>query len=236
MNAVPKKRIAILISGRGSNMGALIAACMDPAFPGEVAAVISNRADAAGLETAKRHGIAVHAIDQKAYPSREAHEAAVLAALDAAQPDILCLAGYMRLLTADFVRRFEGRMINIHPSLLPLFPGLDTHARAIAAGMRVHGCTVHYVTERMDEGPIIAQAAVAIEPGDSAEILADRLLAAEHRLYPHALRLVLSGEVRMVNGQAAFRRRPPLQQDECEEASEAPRPPQILVSPDARRH
>ncbi|WAP67066.1 phosphoribosylglycinamide formyltransferase [Jiella pelagia] len=232
MSRAGRKRIAVLISGRGTNMGAIIAACMDPEFPGEVKLVIANRPDAEGLQTAKRYDIAAHGIDQKAYPSREAHERAVLDVLEAAQPDIICLAGYMRLLTDDFVRRFEGRMINIHPSLLPLFPGLDTHARALAAGMRVHGCTVHFVTERMDEGPIIAQAAIAIEPGDTPEILAQRLLRAEHRLYPHALRMALTGEVRMVNGQAAYRRR--AQQLPADEEEPA-RPPQILLSPDARR-
>ncbi|MCE7029071.1 phosphoribosylglycinamide formyltransferase [Jiella avicenniae] len=234
MSRAGRKRIAVLISGRGSNMGAIIAACMDPDFPGEVKLVIANRPDAAGLETARRYGIPAHAIDQKAYDSREAHERAVLDVLEAAQPDVVCLAGYMRLLTDDFVRRFEGRMINIHPSLLPLFPGLDTHARALSAGMRIHGCTVHYVTERMDEGPIIAQAAIAVEPGDTAEKLAERLLRAEHRLYPHALKMVLDGEVRMVNGQATYRRRTPLR---LEDDGEAPLPaPQILLSPDARRN
>ena len=234
MTASGRKRIAVLISGRGSNMGAIIAACMDPAFPGEVKAVISNRPDARGLDTARRYDIAAHAVDQKDYTSREDHERAVLDVLDAAEPDIICLAGYMRLLTAEFVRRYEGRMINIHPSLLPLFPGLDTHSRAILAGMRVHGCTVHYVTERMDEGPIIAQAAIGIEPGDTAETLSDRLLAAEHRLYPHALKMVLTGDVRMVNGQAAFRRRPPALQEDGE--TEAQRTAAILISPEARRN
>ncbi|MBO0902966.1 phosphoribosylglycinamide formyltransferase [Jiella sonneratiae] len=236
MTGPQRKRIAILISGRGSNMGAIIAACMDPNFPGEVKAVLSNRPDAKGLETARRYDIAAHAVDQKDFASREAHERAVLDVLGAVEPDVICLAGYMRLLTPDFVRRFEGRMINIHPSLLPLFPGLDTHARAIAAGMRVHGCTVHYVTERMDEGPIIAQAAIAIEPGDTAETLADRLLRAEHRLYPHALKMMLTGDVRMVNGQAAYRRRAPLVPDDGQEPAFAARAPQMLVSPDARQN
>ncbi|MBP0616381.1 phosphoribosylglycinamide formyltransferase [Jiella mangrovi] len=234
MTTPRRKRIAVLISGRGTNMGAILAACMDPSFPGEVRTVISNRTDARGLETARRYDIAAHAVDQKAYESREAHERAVLDILEEAEPDVICLAGYMRLLTVDFVRRFEGRMINIHPSLLPLFPGLDTHARAIAAGMRVHGCTVHYVTERMDEGPIIAQAAIAIEPGDTPDTLSDRLLRAEHRLYPHALRMALTGDVRMVNGQAAFRRRPPAQaSDDIASATNGPSP-QILLSPDGR--
>ncbi|MBO0662334.1 phosphoribosylglycinamide formyltransferase [Jiella sp. MQZ9-1] len=234
MSKVSRKRIAILISGRGSNMSAIIAACMDPSFPGEVKAVISNRPNAKGLETAKRYEIEAIAVDQKAYADRQAHEQAVLAELDRVKPDIICLAGYMRLLSADFVRRFEGRMINIHPSLLPLFPGLDTHARALAAGMRIHGCTVHYVTERMDEGPIIAQAAIPIEPGDTADSLADRLLRAEHRLYPHALRLVLTAQVRMVNGTAAVLRNPESAERADADIVHAGASPQILVSPDAR--
>ncbi|HEX2020789.1 MAG TPA: phosphoribosylglycinamide formyltransferase, partial [Aurantimonas sp.] len=178
MSSVRRKRIAVLISGRGSNMKAIIAASMDPAFPGEIVGVIANRPDAPGLETARRYDIAAIAVDQKAYPTREAHEAAVLQALGELDPDVVCLAGYMRLLSAAFVQRYAGRLINIHPSLLPLFPGLETHERALAAGMRIHGCTVHFVTERMDEGPIIAQAAIAVEAGDTPETLAARLLRA----------------------------------------------------------
>ncbi|WP_102957938.1 phosphoribosylglycinamide formyltransferase [Mangrovicella endophytica] len=198
--AKPRKRIAVLISGRGSNMEALIAAAAAPDFPGEIVAVLSNRPDARGLETAAMHGIAAVAVDHKAFASRAAHEAAVMEALDRVQPDVVCLAGYMRILSADFTQRYRGRMINIHPSLLPLFPGLDTHARALGAGMRLHGCTVHFVTEVMDEGPIIAQAAVRIEAGDTAETLSRRVLGAEHRLYPHALRLVLDGRVTIDGG------------------------------------
>ncbi|MCQ8781406.1 phosphoribosylglycinamide formyltransferase [Mangrovibrevibacter kandeliae] len=206
MSATPRQRVAVLISGRGSNMGALIAAAMDPGFPGEIALVLSNRPDAAGLDTARRYHVRAEAIDHKLYPSREAHEAAMTALLDEVRPDVICLAGYMRILTPGFVQRHLGRMINIHPSLLPLFPGLHTHERALAAGMRIHGCTSHFVTEVMDEGPIIAQAAVPIEAGDTPDSLADRLLRAEHRLYPHALRLVLTGAVRMENGRAVFAR------------------------------
>ena len=225
-------RVGVLFSGRGSNLGALIRATMHPEYPAQVAIAICNKPNAGGLKIAKEHNVDHRVVDQGGYETREDHEAAMTAVLEQAQVDIVCLAGYMRLLTDDFVRRFEGRMINIHPSLLPLFPGLDTHARALAAGMRVHGCTVHFVTERMDEGPIIAQAAIAIEPGDTPEILAQRLLRAEHRLYPHALRMALTGEVRMVNGQAAYRRR--AQQLPADEEEPA-RPPQILLSPDARR-
>ena len=232
MSTVRRKRIAVLISGRGSNMSALIAACMDPAFPGQIVGVISNRADAPGLDTARRYDIPALSIDQKQFAGREAHEAAVMEALDELRPDVVCLAGYMRLLSEGFVRRYLGRMINIHPSLLPLFPGLETHKRAIAAGMRVHGCTVHFVTERMDEGPIIAQAAIAIEADDTPDSLAERLLRAEHRLYPHALKLVLDGAVRMSNGRAVFRAPAPLDEDPLRIADGPP----ILVSPDARRH
>ncbi|MEX6506560.1 phosphoribosylglycinamide formyltransferase [Jiella sp. M17.18] len=235
VNATRRKRIAVLISGRGSNMSALIAACMDPAFPGQIVGVISNRPSAPGLDTARRYDIPAVAVDQKAFDSRQEHEAAVLEQLDQMKPDVVCLAGYMRLLSDDFVRRYTGRMINIHPSLLPLFPGLDTHKRAIDAGMRLHGCTVHFVTERMDEGPIIAQAAIAIEPDDTPDTLAERLLRAEHRLYPHALKLVLEGDVRMSNGRAITRAAPKPNEGEDEPLRIAGGAP-ILVSPDARRN
>ncbi len=231
-----RKRIAILISGRGSNMSALIAACMDPSFPGQIVGVLSNRADAPGLQIARRYDIPGTAIDQSAYANRQAQEDAMLAALEELRPDIVCLAGYMRILSDAFVKRYSGRMINIHPSLLPLFPGLDTHQRALSAGMRLHGCTVHFVTERMDEGPIIAQAAIRIEPADTVETLADRLLRAEHRLYPHALRLVLDGAVRMVGGQAIAKgaAKSATSDDDTEITRVADGPP-ILISPDARR-
>lgn len=229
MNGIRRQRIAILISGRGTNMTALAAACMDPTYPGQIVGVIANHADAPGLETAERSGLTAIAVEQSAFADRAKHEAAVLKALDDLKPDVVCLAGYMRILSEGFVRRYTGRLINIHPSLLPLFPGLDTHRRALATGMRVHGCTVHFVTDRMDEGPIIAQAAIAIEPGDTAETLAERLLRAEHRLYPHALRLVLDGTVRMVSGRAIVKssRAPAAPGDDD--------PPYILVSPEARR-
>ncbi|SJZ85768.1 phosphoribosylglycinamide formyltransferase [Consotaella salsifontis] len=230
-NSRERKRVAVLISGRGSNMNAIIAAAMDPAYPGQVVAVIANRPEAPGLEVAARHGIAAIAVDQRRFSDRPSHEAAVAAELDRFSPDVVCLAGYMRLLTEPFVQRYRGRLINIHPSLLPLFPGLDTHKRVLAAGMRVHGCTVHFVTERMDEGPIIAQAAIAIRGEDTEETLAARLLHAEHRLYPHALKLVLDGDARLSGGHAIFRPIPPADAED-DTSSAAPR---ILVSPDPRR-
>jgi phosphoribosylglycinamide formyltransferase 1 len=204
MSASPRKRVAVLLSGRGSNMAALLEAAKDPAYPAEIVAVLSNRPDAGGLDTARAAGIEAVAIDHKLFPSRAAHEAAVAAELTRIAPDIVCLAGYMRLLGQDFTDAFRGRMINIHPSLLPLFPGLHTHERVLAAGMRIHGCTVHFVTEVMDEGPIIAQAAIAVLPGDTPDGLAARLIRAEHRLYAEALRLVALGRASMAEGRAVL--------------------------------
>jgi formyltetrahydrofolate-dependent phosphoribosylglycinamide formyltransferase len=182
-----KPRVAILISGRGSNMAALIEAAQAPDYPAEIALVISNRADAPGLDIARAAGVEALAIPGKAYQDREAHERAIDTALDEKKIDIVCLAGYMRLLTPYFVGRWAGRMLNIHPSLLPAYPGLDTHARALAAGEQKHGCTVHMVTETMDEGPILAQATVPVLPGDTEDTLAARVLAREHEIYPAAL-------------------------------------------------
>lgn len=156
-----------------------------------VAAVISNRADAAGLEYARARGLATEVVEHRAFATREAFEAALAAAIDRHTPRLLALAGFMRVLTAGFVRRYAGRMLNIHPSLLPAFPGLDTHARALAAGVKVHGCTVHFVTEALDAGPIVIQAAVRVLPGDSAATLAARVLEEEHRIYPRAVRWFL---------------------------------------------
>ena len=170
-------------------MAALIAAARDPAYPAEIALVISNRPDAAGLELARDAGVEAVAIDHRLFRGdRVAHEATIDAALRRAAVEIVCLAGYMRLLTPFLVDAWQGRMLNIHPSLLPAFPGLDTHARALAAGVKLHGCTVHLVTQAMDEGPILAQAAVPVLPGDTAAMLADRVLVQEHRIYPPALR------------------------------------------------
>lgn len=181
-------RTAILISGRGSNMTALLEAARTPGYPAEIALVLSNRPDAAGLAHAEAAGIPTAAIDHRPFRGdRAAHEAAIAARLDEAGIELVCLAGYMRLLTPFLVGRYAGRMLNIHPSLLPAFPGLDTHARALAAGVKLHGCTVHLVTEAMDEGPILAQAAVPVLAGDTEDALAARVLAQEHRLYPAAL-------------------------------------------------
>lgn len=185
-----RRRTAILIGGRGSNMAALIAAARDPVYPAEIVLVISNRPDAAGLALARAAGVTARAIDHRPFRGdRPAHEAEIDAALRDAGIEIVCLAGYMRLLTPRLVDAWQGRMLNIHPSLLPAFPGLDTHARALAAGVKLHGCTVHLVTQTMDEGPILAQAAVPVLPGDTEQSLADRVLAQEHAIYPLALRL-----------------------------------------------
>ena len=199
-----RKKVAILISGRGSNMAALIEAASDRSFPAEIVAVISDQPDAIGLKIAASRGIDAHVIERRFHSGKDAHDAAIGAALAASGAEIVALAGYMRLFTAAFVRQWEGRMINIHPALLPSFRGLDTHARALDAGVRIHGCTVHFVTPEMDEGPIIAQAAVAVHIGDTAETLAARVLKAEHQLYPLALRLVAEGKARMEHGKTVF--------------------------------
>ncbi|KAB0680691.1 phosphoribosylglycinamide formyltransferase [Aureimonas leprariae] len=186
-----RKRIVVLISGRGSNMAALVDAAKAPDYPGEVVAVLSDKPDAAGLVFAAEAGIETAAFPRKAYGSKAEHEAAFVAAIDHAQPDLVCLAGFMRVLSADFVTRYAGRLINIHPSLLPKFPGLDTHARAIEAGETRHGCTVHFVTKEVDAGPVVAQAPVPVEPDDTPETLASRVLMEEHKLYPKAVATVL---------------------------------------------
>lgn len=195
--SMEKKRVVVLISGSGSNMVALADACEAPDFPAEIVGVIADKASAGGLAKASARGIATAAFERKDFSSKADHEAAVLAALAELKPDIVCLAGYMRLLSADFIRPYEGRILNIHPSLLPLFPGLHTHQRALDAGVRIAGCTVHFVTEGMDEGPSIAQSVVPVMPGDTADTLAARVLTVEHRTYPLALRLVADGTVRM---------------------------------------
>ena len=185
---------AVLISGRGSNMLALLEAARDPDYPAEIVLVLSNRPDAPGLRLAAESGVATASIDHRPFgKQREAHEARIDAVLREAGVSIVCLAGYMRLLTPFFVGAWRGRMLNIHPSLLPAFPGLHTHARVLQAGAKLHGCTVHLVTETMDEGPILAQAAVPVLPGDSEDILAHRVLAQEHRIYPAALAAFASG-------------------------------------------
>lgn len=195
-----RRRVGVLISGRGSNMMSLAAAARAPDYPAEIVCVVSNRPNAAGLVWAREQGLAAHAIDHKAYATREAFEEALHAILVAEGVELVACAGFMRLMTAGFVSRWAGRMINIHPSLLPLYPGLHTHARALADGVRIAGCTVHYVVAEMDAGPIIAQGAVPVVDGDTPETLAGRILAVEHTIYPQALALVASGVAGLENG------------------------------------
>jgi phosphoribosylglycinamide formyltransferase-1 len=193
----PRRRTAVLISGRGSNMAALLeATARDPAYPAEIVLVLSNRADAAGLARAAAAGIPTAVVESRGFRGdRAAFEAAMEAALARHEVELIALAGFLRVLTEGFARRWQGRLVNIHPSLLPAFPGLDTHARALAAGVALHGCTVHLVTAGVDEGPILAQAAVPVLPGDTEATLAARVLAQEHRIYPAALAWVAAGLV-----------------------------------------
>ena len=204
MIGTPRKRVAVFISGGGSNMLSLADACAAPDFPAEIVAVLSDKASAGGLAKAEARGIKTFVFERKSFASKQDHEAAILAALDEIRPDILCLAGFMRLLSGDFISRYEGRILNIHPALLPLFAGLHTHQRALDAGMKIAGCTVHFVTEGMDEGPILAQAAVPVLAGDTAETLAARVLTVEHKLYPLSLKLLAEGKVRMEGNRAAL--------------------------------
>ena len=194
------KRIVILISGRGSNMEAIVRACATEGWAARVAAVIANRADAAGLEFARQHGIATAVVDHTAFDSRDAFDAALAAAVEAHAPDVVALAGFMRILTDGFVERFAGRLVNVHPSLLPAFTGLHTHRRAIDAGCKLAGATVHFVTPVLDHGPIIAQAVVPVLPGDTPEVLSARVLEREHVLYPRAVRWLVHGLLRMSGG------------------------------------
>ncbi|CAN7223811.1 phosphoribosylglycinamide formyltransferase [Agrobacterium tumefaciens] len=197
-----RKRVVVFISGSGSNMVSLAKACQTADFPAEIVCVISDKASAGGLEKARGMGIPTLVFERKTYASKAEHEGAILAALGEIAPDIICLAGYMRLISGDFIAPYEGRIINIHPSLLPLFPGLNTHQRAIDSGMKISGCTVHFVTEGMDEGPTIAQGAVPVISGDTAETLASRILTVEHQLYPLTLKRLAEGKVRMEDGKA----------------------------------
>ncbi len=192
-------RVGVLISGRGSNLQALIDACAEPAFPAEIVLVLSNEADALGLTRAAEAGVDTVSIDHRAFASRAGFEAEITAALERNGVELICLAGFMRLLTGGFVDRWRDRLINIHPSLLPAFRGLDTHARVLAAGARFTGCTVHFVREEMDSGPIIIQAAVPVLADDDEDSLAARVLAAEHEIYPAALRLIGAGQTRVVD-------------------------------------
>ena len=190
------KSIVILISGRGSNMEAIVRA----GLPAKVAAVISNRADAAGLKFAAQSGIPAKVVDERESSSRGAFDAALEAAIERHSPELVALAGFMRILGVDFVRHYSGRMVNIHPSLLPAFPGLHTHRRALQEGVKLHGCTVHFVTPQVDHGPIIAQAAIPVHVGDTEPTLAARVLQQEHRVYPLAIRWFVEGRLAVENG------------------------------------
>jgi len=199
---VARVRVAILISGRGSNMRALIDAAAGPGFPAEICLVLSNVPDAEGLATAAAAGLPTATVDHRDYADRDTFEQVVDARLSEAGAEIVCLAGFLRLLTGGFVDRWTDRMINIHPSLLPAFKGLHTHERAIEAGVRISGCTVHFVRPDMDAGPIIIQAAVPVLPDDTPDRLGARILAEEHRIYPEALRLLAEGRIRVVGDRA----------------------------------
>lgn len=204
-----RRRTAVLISGRGSNLSALLEAAREPGYPAEIVLVLSNVPDAGGLARAEASGVATAIVDHRPFRGdRAAHEAAIIVALDEAGIDLVCLAGYMRKLTPVLVSRYAGKMLNIHPSLLPAFPGLHTHARALAAGVKLHGCTVHLVTEGLDEGPILAQAAVPVLPGDTEDALSMRVLAQEHALYPVALALLASDAAGTAPDPAAVLRNP----------------------------
>lgn len=215
-----RRRVGVLVSGRGSNLQALLDACADPAFPAEVALVISNVPGVYALERAAAAGVASCVIPHKPFPSREAFDAAMDAELRRAGIEIVCLAGFMRLLSAGFVAGWRDRMINIHPALLPSFKGLHTHQRALDAGVRLHGCTVHLVTPDLDDGPILVQAAVPVLSGDDADALAARVLEQEHRIYPLALRLLAEDRIRVVGNRAEI---------------DAPGPAGALVNPDVWR-
>ena len=211
------KAIVILISGRGSNMEALLAAVARDELPVRIAAVISNRPDAKGLETAAAQGVPTAVVDHKGYAGREAFDAALAACIDGYAPDLVVLAGFMRILTEDFVRHYEGRLLNIHPSLLPSFPGLHTHQRALEEGVRIHGCTVHFVTPALDHGPVVVQAAVPVLDSDDEAALAARVLQQEHIVYPLAVRWFAEGRLRLEGGRVQL-------------DAERPQPP-ALISP-----
>lgn len=189
------KKLVILISGRGSNMEAIVRACSREGWPAQAAAVIANRPDAAGLAFAASHGIATAVVDHRQFPDRESFDAALAGEIDAFAPDLVALAGFMRVLTPGFVDRYAGRMLNVHPSLLPSFAGLKTHQQALDAGVRLHGASVHFVTSQLDHGPIVIQSAVPVLAGDDAAALAERVLATEHIIYPRAVRWFVEGRV-----------------------------------------
>lgn len=195
-------RLVVLISGSGSNLQALIDACSTEDFPASIAAVISNRPDAGGLERARGAGIPTAVVDHKSFPDRFDFDRALLHEIDRYEPELVVLAGFMRILSADFVRHYAARLMNIHPSLLPLYPGLHTHQRALEAGDTAHGATVHFVSEELDGGPAIVQSRVPVHAADTAETLAARVLLQEHRIYPHAVRLFAEGRLQLHNGRA----------------------------------
>jgi phosphoribosylglycinamide formyltransferase-1 len=199
-----RKRTAVLISGRGSNMAALVAAAKKPDYPAEVVLVISDDPAAPGLEKARQAGVAAEAVDRRSHSDRAAFEEALQRRLEAVEAELVCLAGFMRVLSAGFVARWRDRLLNIHPSILPAFRGIDTHQRVLDAGVRVHGCTVHFVRADVDAGPIIAQAIVPVLPTDTADTLSARLLPVEHRVYPMALALVASGRARVAGDKVAI--------------------------------
>jgi phosphoribosylglycinamide formyltransferase-1 len=199
-----KKRVAVLISGRGSNLKSLIAAGQAADFPAEIVLVVSNKADAGGIAIAQAAGVPAIVIPHTAYESRAAFDAEIDKALIAARIDLVCEAGFMRIHSDGFVQKWEGRMLNIHPSLLPAFKGIRVHRQALDAGVKLSGCTVHFMVAELDSGPIVAQAAVPVLPDDTVETLAERILIEEHRLYPEALRLVADGTVRLKDGRAVF--------------------------------
>ncbi|WP_395699249.1 phosphoribosylglycinamide formyltransferase [Aquabacterium sp.] len=199
------KRIVILISGRGSNMEAIVQRCAAEGWAARVAAVIANRPDAKGLAYAAAQGIATAVVDHRAHPSREAFDAALAQAIDGFAPDLVLLAGFMRILGEPFVRHYEARLLNIHPSLLPAFPGLHTHRQAIEAGCKLAGATVHFVTPQLDHGPIVMQAAVPVLPQDDEHALAARVLAAEHVIYPQSVRWFVEGALRVTQGRVIQR-------------------------------
>ncbi|MGS0893761.1 phosphoribosylglycinamide formyltransferase [Burkholderia stagnalis] len=196
------KKLVILISGRGSNMEAIVRACARERWPAEVAAVIANRPDAAGLAFAASQGVATAVVDHRSFDGRDSFDAALAAEIDRFAPDLVVLAGFMRILTPAFVRRFEGRLLNIHPSLLPSFKGIRTHQQALDAGVALHGATVHFVIPELDSGAIVAQGAVPVRAGDDAAALARRVLTVEHALYPRAVRWFVDGRLRLENGRA----------------------------------
>ena len=211
-------KVGVVISGRGSNLQALLDACAAPAFPAQIVKVISNNPGVEGLRRAERAGIATEVINHRAFPDRPSFERALTDAMEHAEAELICHAGFMRIVTAGYLKHWYDRLINIHPSLLPAFPGLNTHRRALEAGVKLHGCTVHYVREEVDVGPIIGQAAVPVLDGDSEDSLAARVLTAEHKLYPLCLKLVAEGRVKVDGNTARVESMPSVD-------------PQILLSP-----